>query len=67
MHRDIASKSPLAGTLVVKSSAETLLGLMLIQPSTSDDIARVFHSKSCDGFQSLPDCHCGNSLNENKW
>ena len=39
--------------LQVKPSAETLLGLMSIQPNTSGDIARAYHSKSCDGFQSL--------------
>src|SRR5271166_4653048 len=37
----------------VRASAGTPLELMLIQPSTSADIARVYHLKSCDGFQSL--------------
>jgi hypothetical protein len=36
----------------VKPSAETLPELMLIQSNTSGDIARAYHSKSCDGFQS---------------
>jgi hypothetical protein len=34
----------------VTPSARTPLGLMLIQQTTSDDIARAYRSKNYDGF-----------------